>query len=126
MFTFKLIFFIPLRKAEAITSGNFLSAKRDPGSTKEESHLAGMKIFTGNRSTKSLQHCWNPCKTGQNFIPANRDYVITTSKFITIITIIYYYLKKDKFFEASYIKICCGKIEVTIKINTFKISYVHT
>ena len=41
-------FFIPLRRAEAITSENFVPAKRDPGSTKEGSRLAGMTLFTCN------------------------------------------------------------------------------
>ena len=42
-------FFIPIRRAEAITWKNFVPAKRDPGSTKEGSRLAGMKRFTCNR-----------------------------------------------------------------------------
>ena len=42
-------FFIPLRRAEAITWENFVPEKRDPGSTKEGSRLAGMKLFTCNR-----------------------------------------------------------------------------
>ena len=42
-------FFIPPRRAEAITWKNFVPAKRDPGSTKEGSRLAGMKLFTCNR-----------------------------------------------------------------------------
>ena len=42
-------FFIPLRRAEAITWENFVPAKRDPGSTIEGSRLAGMKLFTCNR-----------------------------------------------------------------------------
>ena len=42
-------FFIPLRRAEAITWESFVPAKRDPGSTKEGSRLAGMKRFTSNR-----------------------------------------------------------------------------
>ena len=42
-------FFIPLRRAEAITWKNFVLAKRDPGSTKEASRLGGMKLFTCNR-----------------------------------------------------------------------------
>ena len=41
--------FIPLRQAEAITWGNFVPAKRDPGCAKEGSRLAGMKLFTCNR-----------------------------------------------------------------------------
>ena len=41
-------FFIPLRLVEAITWENFVPAKRDPGSTKEGSRLAGMKLFTCN------------------------------------------------------------------------------
>ena len=42
-------FFIPLGWPEAITSKNFVPTKRDPGSTKEGSRLAGMKLFTYNR-----------------------------------------------------------------------------
>ena len=42
-------FFIPLKWAETITWGNFVPAKRDPGSTKEGSRLAEMKLFTCNR-----------------------------------------------------------------------------
>ena len=41
--------FIPLRQAKAITWGNFVPAKRDPGSTKEGSRPAGMKLFPCNR-----------------------------------------------------------------------------
>ena len=39
----------PLRQAEMITWGNLVLAKRDPGSTKEGSRLAEMKLFTCNR-----------------------------------------------------------------------------
>ena len=42
-------FFISLGRAETIAWENFVLAKRDPGSTKEGSHLAGMKLFTCNR-----------------------------------------------------------------------------
>ena len=42
-------FLIPLRRAEAITWKDFVPAKRDPGSTKEGSRLARMKLFTCNR-----------------------------------------------------------------------------
>ena len=42
-------FFIPLRRADAITWKNFVPAKLDPSSTKEGSRLAGMKLFTCNR-----------------------------------------------------------------------------
>ena len=42
-------FFIPLRRAEAITWENFVSAKLNPGSTKKGYRLAGMKLFTCNR-----------------------------------------------------------------------------
>ena len=42
-------FFIPIRRAEAITLKNFVSVKRDPDSTKDGSSLAGMKPFTCNR-----------------------------------------------------------------------------
>ena len=42
-------FFIPLRREDAITWKNFVPTKRDPGSTKEGSRLAGMKPFTRNR-----------------------------------------------------------------------------
>ena len=44
-----LHFFISLRQAEAITWENFVPAKRDPGITKEESRLAGMKLSKCNR-----------------------------------------------------------------------------
>ena len=42
-------FFIPLRVRVWVTWKNFVPAKRDPGSTKEGSRLAGMKLFTRNR-----------------------------------------------------------------------------
>ena len=42
-------FFLPLRRTEVITWENLVPAKRNPGSTKEGSRLAGMKIFTCNR-----------------------------------------------------------------------------
>ena len=48
-------FFIPLRRAEAITWENFVPAKRDPGSTKEGSRIAGMKIFTCNRRMQFMK-----------------------------------------------------------------------
>ena len=38
--------FIPLSRTETITWKNFLVAKWDPGSSKEGSRLAGMKLFT--------------------------------------------------------------------------------
>ena len=41
-------FFIPLKWAEAITWENLVLAKRDPGSIKEGSRLARMKLFTCN------------------------------------------------------------------------------
>ena len=48
--TYVLInFFIPIRRAEAITSENFVPAKRDPINTIEGSRFAGMKLFTCNR-----------------------------------------------------------------------------
>ena len=75
-----IIFFIPLRRAEAITWENFVPAKRDPGSTKVGSRLAGMKLFPCNhriKFMKSLLYCWDPGKAGQNFIPAKRSHVIT-------------------------------------------------
>ena len=43
-------FFIPQRRAEAISWKNFVPATRYPGSTKVGSRLAGMKIFTCNRN----------------------------------------------------------------------------
>ena len=46
---FLINFFIPPSRVEAITWENFFSTKRDPGCTKEESRLAGMKRFTCNR-----------------------------------------------------------------------------
>ena len=42
-------FFIPLNRAGAITWENFVLAKRDAGSAKERSQLAGMKRFMCNR-----------------------------------------------------------------------------
>ena len=42
-------FYVPLRRAEAITWENFVLAKRYPGSKIEGSRLAGMKLFTCNR-----------------------------------------------------------------------------
>ena len=41
--------FVPLRRAQAITWENFVPGKRDPGSAKEGSRLAGMKCFTCDR-----------------------------------------------------------------------------
>ena len=41
-------FFIPLRRAKAITWENFVPAKRDPGSTKDGSRLVEIKFFTCN------------------------------------------------------------------------------
>ena len=49
IFNVLINFFIPLRRAEAVTWENFVPAKRNPGSTKEGSRLAGMKLFTCNR-----------------------------------------------------------------------------
>ena len=46
---FLINFFIPVRRAEGIIWGNFVPAKRDPGSTKEGSRFAGMKRLTCNR-----------------------------------------------------------------------------
>ena len=40
--------FIALKWAEAITWGNFILAKQNPGSTKEGSCLARMKLFACN------------------------------------------------------------------------------
>ena len=48
IFLCKHVFFISLRRAEAITWKNFVPAKRDSGSTKEGSRLAEMKLFTCN------------------------------------------------------------------------------
>ena len=42
-------FFIPLRRAEAITWENFVPGMRDLGSTKEGSRLVGMKLLACNR-----------------------------------------------------------------------------
>ena len=47
--------FIMLRQAEAITWENFVPAKRDPGSTKEGSRLAGMKLFACKRRIQSMK-----------------------------------------------------------------------
>ena len=47
---------------------------------KAGSHLAGMKLFPCNHRItfmKSLLYCRDPGKSGQNFIPAKRDHVIT-------------------------------------------------
>ena len=77
---FLIKFFVAFRRTEAITWENFVSAKRDPGSTKAESRLAGMKLFPCKhriKFMKSLLYCWDPGKAGQNFIPAKRDHVIT-------------------------------------------------
>ena len=46
---FLINFFIPPRRAEAITWENFVPAKGDPGCTREGSRLAGMKRFACNR-----------------------------------------------------------------------------
>ena len=46
---FLINFFIPPRRAEAITWENVVPAKRDLGCTKEGSRLPGMKRFTCNR-----------------------------------------------------------------------------
>ena len=40
---------IPLRQAEVITWENFVPEKREPGSTKEGSRLACLKLFACNR-----------------------------------------------------------------------------
>ena len=77
---FSIKFFVALRQTEAITWENFVPAKRDSGSTKAGSHLAGMKRFPCNhriKFMKSLLYCRDPGKAGQNFIPAKRDHVIT-------------------------------------------------
>ena len=42
-------FFIPLRWDEAITCENFIPAKQDPGSVKEGSCLARMKLYVTTR-----------------------------------------------------------------------------
>ena len=39
-------FFIPFRRVEVIKWENIVPAKRDPGSAKEESRLAGIKFFS--------------------------------------------------------------------------------
>ena len=41
-------------RAEAITWKNFVPAKRDPGSTKEGSRLAGMNLLTCSRMMYNL------------------------------------------------------------------------
>ena len=48
---FSINFFIPSRRAEAITWENFVPAKRDPGCAKKGPRLAGIKRFTCNRRT---------------------------------------------------------------------------
>lgn len=40
--------------SEMITWENFFPVKQDPGRTKEGSHLARMKFFSGNRKIYSL------------------------------------------------------------------------
>ena len=57
---FLIKFFILHRRVEAITWENFVPAKRDPGSTKEASRLAGMKRFTCNQFVifKPLSYCF--------------------------------------------------------------------
>ena len=77
---FLIKFFVALRRTETITWENFVPAKRDPGSSKAGSRLAGMKHFLCNhriKFMKSLLYCRDPGKAGQNFIPAKRDHVIT-------------------------------------------------
>ena len=78
---FLIKFFVALRRTEAITWENFVPTKRDPGSTKAGSRLAGIKLFPCNHGIKfmtSLLHCRDHSKAGQNFIPAKRDHVITS------------------------------------------------
>ena len=72
---FLIKFFVALRRTQAITWENFVPAKRDPGSAKAGSHLAGMKLFPCDhriKFMKSLLYCPDPGKAGQNFIPAKR------------------------------------------------------
>ena len=72
---FLIKFFVALRRTQAITWENFVPAKRDPGSAKAGSRLAGMKLFPCNhriKFMKSLLYCRDPGKAGHNFIPAKR------------------------------------------------------
>ena len=75
-------FFIPLRLAEAITQeSNQERSQWNPGSTREGSRFARMTLFICNSRIKfmeNLQHCRDPVKMGDNFIPVNRDHVIIT------------------------------------------------
>ena len=48
-------FFIPLKRAEAITWENFVPEKQHRGSTKEGSRLAGMNRFTCNRRIQLMK-----------------------------------------------------------------------
>ena len=48
--------YIPLKRAEAITWENFVPAKRDPGSTKGGSRLAGMKLLKCNRKIQFMKN----------------------------------------------------------------------
>ena len=77
---FLIKFFIPLGRDGMITWENFVPTKRDPGSTKAGSRLAGMKLFPcihRIKFMKSLLYCRDPDKAGHNFIPTKRDHVIT-------------------------------------------------
>ena len=70
-------------RAEAITWKNFVPAKRDPGSTKEGSRLAGMNLLTCSRMMYNLLRVYNtagiPVKRDR-FSSRPRDHVITTSE----------------------------------------------
>ena len=72
--------FVPLRRTEMITWENYIPARRDPSIMKKGSGLAGMKLVICNRRMlymKSLENRRDQCR-GHNFIPCNRDHVITT------------------------------------------------
>ena len=82
VFVYIFQFFLsPHGRPYKITWEDFVGSKRDPGSTKEGSCLAGMKLFTWNcriQFMKSLWYCWDRGRMGQNFIPVKQDHVIST------------------------------------------------
>ena len=65
---FLINFFIPPRRAEAITWENFVPAKGDPGCTREGSRLAGMKRFACKIAGCNLGRVYNTAG-----IPAKED-----------------------------------------------------
>ena len=90
-------FFIPLRRAEAITWENFVLAKQDPNSTKERSRLARMN-FLHMIARYNLWKIYNTGqKTGQHFIPANRNHVITTLILNFQLSFIFFWIRRCYF-----------------------------